>query len=137
MRHLPLAALLALSGCAAAFAIRTDRWDYAPVLNSAPGLGMAPDFAWGRSAPAGLRYRWKADFGRFVRWAGPEHKVEELGAETANAGETVYWTYDPALMHQPKPEVHIELTAEDAAGKAVQKAGLKLAWDGDAAKVSP
>lgn len=121
-----------LSGCKDPLAIKTDRPDYALATSSAPGLGMAP----ASPAKEGIRYHWRTSFGRFLRWEAPSYKVEELGADVRNGGEKVYWSCDPTAASGQRPEVLIELTAEDPSGKELARAGLRLRWEGDAAVVA-
>ena len=126
MPALLAAALLLFSiGCRQpSSAIVVDQDFYTPAMSSTVGIGLSPAFEGGTA-----RCHWRTDYGFFLSWGPPDYKVVNLGPETRNNGEKVYWSYDPAEMSKEKPEVELALTLEDPiSGAPVSEAMLRLRW---------
>ncbi|MBI3299436.1 MAG: hypothetical protein HYZ75_14815 [Elusimicrobia bacterium] len=128
------AELLARTSCQPPFGIRVDRPDYTPAISVEPGIGMTAQVP--KVAPKDLKFRWRADFGRFLSWEEPDFVVRELGTDVSNAGGTLYWTYDPALGRAEKPPVHVILDAVSPDGRVLATAGALILWQHDMAVVT-
>ncbi|GAA0180877.1 hypothetical protein SH2C18_34960 [Clostridium sediminicola] len=65
--------------------IITDRNTYTPVMSSARGIKMTPDFK-SKKKYTKLEYHWITDYGEFIS------DFAHLGKEVKNQGETVLWS---------------------------------------------
>lgn len=107
-------------------AIGTDIQKYSPLMSSTVGIGLT---AAGYQQIAGKpqKFRWQTDHGCFLHWSPPDYTVKNLGRATTNAGEKVYWSYDPGEKPVPA-QVTVSLTAISDDGKET-KASLKISTD--------
>ena len=146
MRAAALALTLLAAGCAKAprdrVSIRADRLLYSPAMSSTVGIGLTPSYepAAGGPAPGGpaVVFHWRAEGGRFLRWAPPDYKVTALGTDVRNGGEKIFWSYDPADGGSGKPQPAVSLAVEDAkTGAPLAAARLRLRWKEGAVEVFP
>ena len=131
-RAAALALALLAAGCAKAprdrVSIRTDRLLYSPVMSSTVGIGLTPSYEPAAAGPA-IVFHWRAEGGRFLRWAPPDYKVTALGTDVRTGGEKIFWSYDPAEGGGGKPQPEVSLAVEDAkTGAPLAAARLRLRW---------
>jgi hypothetical protein len=113
--------------------IQPDRDFFIPTMNSTVGIGLTPLYTLGR-APDSVKFTWKTNYGYFLAWDGP---VKNLGREITADGKKIYWSYSPAEMGKPKPDVLISLAVSDTkTGAVLTSSTLAITWENqDTARV--
>lgn len=106
--------------------IQTDRDSYTSIMSSTVGIGLVPIYISERDTET-VKFHWRTNYGHFVTWEPPEHKVIMLGIEVINNGEKIYWSYNE--MSEKKPSVQISLTVEDTiSGDLLAESCLEIDW---------
>ena len=112
-----------------AVTIKIDRNNYIPTMSSTVGIGLIPVYKI-EMPSEGIKYHWRTNFGYFVTWNAPDFEVKILGSDVINAGEKIYWSYDPNEMGIDKPSVLISLRIENRqTQKVVAKTNIELGWE--------
>ena len=77
-----------------------------------------------------IMYHWRTNYGYFVLWNAPEFEVKILGPDVINAGERIYWSYDPNEMGVDKPSVLISLQIENRrTQQVVAETNIEVGWE--------
>ena len=104
---------------------------YSVFMSSTPGIGLTPSGIEGMDAQ-GAEFVWRTDYGHFLSWNHTDYRITVHGTEVINSGEKIYWTYDPEMSEQHRPDVHVILTVRDAASKRILgSAMLTISWTGN------
>jgi hypothetical protein len=115
--------------------VRASPQAYSPVMSSAVGIELTPVLP--RGAAHGVStVHWHANYGYFVRWSAPDHRVERLGPDVQLDLGPICWSYDPKDGGAAKPEVEIVGEAQDDGG-VVARGIVNVIWDGALARVRP
>jgi len=112
---------------------------YTPAMSSTPGIALTPQVIRVPS-DSGVHYHWKTDLGYFLSWDAPAYQIQDLGQDTANAGGTLYWTWQAGGGLAPEAQkAHITLEVTDAGSGALLATGGVdiLVQDGIKAQVQP
>ena len=77
-----------------------------------------------------IKYHWSTNYGYFVAWNAPDFEVKILGSDVINAGEKIYWSYDPNEMGVVKPSVLISLRLENRRSQqVVAETNIEVGWE--------
>ena len=112
-----------------ALRIQTDGDKYVPTMSSTVGIGLIPVYKI-EMPSEGIKYHWRTNFGYFVTWNAPDFEVKILGPEVINAGERIYWSYDPNEMGVDKPSVLISLQMLDRrTQQVIADTNIEVGWE--------
>ena len=112
-----------------AVAIKTDINSYVPTMSSTVGIGLISVYKTEMQSE-NIKYHWSTNYGYFVAWNAPDFEVKILGSDVINAGEKIYWSYDPNEMGVDKPSVLISLRIENRqTQQVVAETKIEVGWE--------
>ena len=112
-----------------AVAIKTNINSYVPTMSSMVGIGLIPVYKTEMESE-NIKYHWTTNYGYFVAWNAPEFEVKILGSDVINAGEKIYWSYDPNEIGVDKPSVLISLRIENRrTQQVVTEENIEVGWE--------